>query len=145
MFVVLLGRVAYHPKHGGRRVRRSVLLDGLHVLVVDDTTIVREVLRAALDAEGARVTACSSGDRAIRLAGQLEFDAIVLDIRMPGLTGFDVYEQLSPSSQHRVVFVTGSLEDQDVQDFLDRTQRPALPKPVELARFVEAVREVSGD
>jgi CheY-like chemotaxis protein len=64
------------------------------ILVADDHDEVREALRDILQDEGSSVVAARNGAEALDrlLAGS--FDAAVLDVRMPGLTGFGVIEQL---------------------------------------------------
>ena len=63
---------------------------GGRVLVVDDDPDVREAVETALELEGHSVMTATDGLAALRRLGQAEFDAVVLDVLMPNLDGFEV-------------------------------------------------------
>lgn len=78
-----------------RTVRKRVLL-------VDDSAFFRNLLTPMLSVAGYRVTAVASADEALELHERgAEFDAIVSDIEMPGMNGFDFVEQLRAESRWR--------------------------------------------
>lgn len=60
------------------------------ILAVDDCATTRELLRLTLEAMGYSVQAVDNGHAALEVAGQQSFDAIVLDVEMPGLDGMAV-------------------------------------------------------
>ncbi|WP_309606915.1 PAS domain S-box protein [Phenylobacterium sp.] len=63
------------------------LLDGARVLVVDDNAVNRELARAILSRIGVEVSEASDGLAAVEAAATTPFDAVLMDIRMPGLDG----------------------------------------------------------
>jgi CheY-like chemotaxis protein len=63
-------------------------LDGVCVLVVDDEADAREVVRAALLAQGAEVCAVASADEALALLPSRRVDVLLSDIGMPGVDGY---------------------------------------------------------
>lgn len=65
-----------------------------HVLIVDDDRRIRELLSAYLAANGFRATTASSAEEAIERMRGLAFDAIVLDIMMPGRSGLELATDL---------------------------------------------------
>jgi len=67
------------------------------VLVVDDDASVREFLKESLVTEGYHVLLAVNGDDGIRMAIEREPDLIILDLMMPGITGFDVLRRLRQS------------------------------------------------
>src|SRR5437870_5797633 len=67
---------------------------GGRVLVVDDDPDVREAVETALELEGHRVMTATDGLAALQQLGQAEFDAVVLDVLMPNLDGFEVCRRL---------------------------------------------------
>src|ERR1700746_763220 len=80
--------------------------DAPHLLVVDDDRRIRDLLSRFLFAEGYRVsTAQSAADARAKLAG-LRFDLIVLDVMMPGETGFDFARALRESSTVPILMLT---------------------------------------
>ena len=79
------------------------------ILIVDDEAAVRFTLDMLLRRRGYLVTAASNGDEALMLIGQQPFDLLLLDYKMPGLSGLDVAlraHELLPKVP--VLFLTGS-------------------------------------
>jgi two-component system cell cycle response regulator DivK len=64
------------------------------VLVVDDKPSSRELLRTVLESSGYEVSEAGDGQEAVRIAQQIEPDAIFLDLQMPALDGFGALERL---------------------------------------------------
>ena len=73
------------------------------VLVVDDEPGIRTAVARGLSAEGMEVVALADGSSALNAALTGSFDAIVLDIILPGLSGYRVLEQLRARSEERRV------------------------------------------
>ena len=65
------------------------------ILIVDDDEAVRESLKLILSAEGYACLTAESGEQALELIERSEVDAVVCDLRMPGLDGFDLMPQIS--------------------------------------------------
>ncbi|MEZ5287068.1 MAG: sigma-54 dependent transcriptional regulator [Vicinamibacterales bacterium] len=64
------------------------------VLVIDDEEIMREILQTLLEREGYAVRLASSGQEGLDLARSLPFDAVIVDVMMPGMDGLQVLEEL---------------------------------------------------
>ncbi len=64
------------------------------ILVIDDEEIMREILEAVLAREGYKVRLASSGEEGIELVRSASFDAVILDVMMPGLDGIATLEEL---------------------------------------------------
>ena len=58
------------------------------VLVVDDMSVIRATVRKILSRAGFEVTEASSGNEALEIASEQAFDLVVMDVDMPGITGF---------------------------------------------------------
>ena len=69
---------------------QSVPVRDARVLVVDDDRDVREAIETALELEGHRVRTAGDGAGALKQLDPAEFDAVVLDVLMPNLDGFEV-------------------------------------------------------
>lgn len=80
----------------------------MRVLIVDDEPLARRGLRAQLGRiPGAEVVGeCANGSQAIEAIVDRAPDLVLLDVQMPGLSGFDVIEQVGPEAMPAVVFVT---------------------------------------
>ena len=64
------------------------------VLIVDDETAIREAIRMTLEYEGYKIEEARSGQEGIDKATKVDYDAILLDIKMPVLDGIEVLENL---------------------------------------------------
>ncbi len=112
--------------------------DRLHVLVVDDEASVRVALQRYLAGRGHDVETTGSGKEALARMRENTFDAVIVDMRMPDLSGEQLYQELrtrNPNYTDRVIFTTGQLVDEPVRDFLNSTGRPCVPKPFEFSAF----------
>jgi CheY-like chemotaxis protein len=67
------------------------------ILVVDDNAVNRRLLSSVLTMEGYHPIEAESGPQALAMAAQSKPDAVMLDIMMPGMDGFEVYEKLAQS------------------------------------------------
>lgn len=114
----------------------------LRVLVVDDEASVRLALQRYLEGRGHDVESTASGaDAMVRLRGA-QYDAVILDLRIPDLPGEQLFHQLraaDPEQADRVIFMTGDLLSEHMRQFLDGTGRPFVPKPFEFAAFDQAL------
>lgn len=112
--------------------------DRLHILVVDDEASLRTVLGRYLAGRGHEVETAASGNDALTRVGDCLFDAVLLDMRMPDLSGEQLYRELQatdPALAERVVFTTGDVVSEGVRSFLESTGRPYVPKPFEFSAF----------
>jgi adenylate cyclase len=83
------------------------------ILVAEDDAVARSTLTKALEQEGHRVTAAVDGRQALELLGTEAFDAVLLDIVMPEVDGFEVLAQMKadPRLRHLPVIVITSIDD----------------------------------
>jgi CheY-like chemotaxis protein len=78
------------------------------VLVVDDDPVVRKSFDRVLSSKGYAVITAESGEEAMRKLGEEKYDAVYTDIRMPGMSGLDVAEQVKARKPWTpVVIITG--------------------------------------
>lgn len=87
------------------------------MLAVDDCAATRELMRVSLEAYGYRVQAVDSGWAALEAVGQASFDAIVLDVEMPGLDGMAVGRALrsNPRTASAKIAMHSSVEESAVR------------------------------
>jgi DNA-binding NarL/FixJ family response regulator len=93
-------------------------LDELRVLLVDDHDLFRSGLRGLLEEQGLNVVGeAENGQQALRLVPELAPDVVIMDLKMPGLTGVEATRKISSVAPlARVVVLTISAEDDDVMD-----------------------------
>jgi two-component system NtrC family sensor kinase len=114
----------------------------LHILVVDDEPHILHYMRATLESWGHTVEVASDGAYALERALAGPFDVIICDLRMPHLSGRDMYLKLArhdPRAAERIIFATGDTVRGDTLQFLQRLGRPYLHKPFTLAELRAAL------
>ena len=134
--------------------------DAPHLLVVDDDRRIRDLLSRFLSSEGYRVSTAETAADARAKLKSLSFDLLVLDVMMPGETGFDFAQSLRMESTVPILMLTARdaaesrikglemgaddylskpFEPRElslrIANILKRTQQPAPPPPPETVRF----------
>jgi CheY-like chemotaxis protein len=116
-----------------------------NVLVVEDDFATREALRKILEGEGCSVEVAPDGEKAVGCLAQRTYDAVVLDLALPKLSGTDVMEYIAstnPSQLSSIVVVTG-LEVLEIRKLFPAV-RETLSKPVMPSRLIASVRRCLG-
>jgi len=114
----------------------------LRILVVDDEPHILYYMRATLESWGHAVEVASDGAYALERAIAGDFDVIICDLRMPHLSGREMYQKLArhdPRAAERIIFATGDTVRGDTLQFLETLGRPYLHKPFTLAELRAAL------
>jgi two-component system, NarL family, nitrate/nitrite response regulator NarL len=113
----------------------------MRVLLIDDHALVRKGIEELLQSRGVQVVAAvSSGEEGVRRARELSADIILLDIKMPGMTGIETLRQLRASGVDTpVVMLTMSREDADLSAALLGGAQGYLLKDIEPEELVPAL------
>ena len=122
------------------------------ILVVDDDTQVREILRKRLEKNGFDVEEASDGEAALASYRDTPSDVVITDLVMPGKGGQGLIRDLRREfPQARIVAISGAL-DQDVPSLLAEADRlgalKTLPKPFtseQLFEAIDGVMQMSAD
>lgn len=123
----------------------SVDLAGKRILVVDDEDFLLECLVDAISTWDCAATSCALAAEAIQKLQLETYDAIVSDIRMPGLSGIQFYgwiKEHQPHMANRMLFTTGDSYDPETRAFLDSTGLPHLGKPFDLKKLRQALTDL---
>jgi two-component system phosphate regulon response regulator OmpR len=105
--------------------------DSPHLLVVDDDQRLRSLLQRYLSANGFRVTAAADAVEARTLIKSIAFDALILDVMMPGENGLDLAADLRAQSDVPILMLTALGDSGDRIAGLERGVDDYLPKPFE--------------
>jgi two-component system phosphate regulon response regulator OmpR len=116
--------------------------ESAHLLVVDDDTRLRELLRRYLTEQGFRVTVAENAAAARAKLASIEFDLIVLDLMMPGESGLDFAADLRRQSAVPILMLTAMGEPEDRILGLERGADDYLPKPFEPRELLARIRTV---
>src|SRR6266705_2522096 len=113
----------------------------MRVLVVEDEKKTASFIRKALQAEGFAVDVCHNGDEAWTAARTTPFDAIVLDIMLPGRDGLSLLRQLRERKNTTpVLLLSARGEVNERVEGLNFGADDYLPKPFVIAELVARVR-----
>ena len=117
---------------------------GMRVLLIDDHALVRKGIEELLRSRGVQVVASvSSGEEGIRRAGELEADIILLDIKMPRMTGIETLTRMRAAGVSTpVVMLTMSREEADLSAALRGGAQGFLLKDIEPEDLVPALEAV---
>jgi signal transduction histidine kinase/ActR/RegA family two-component response regulator len=118
--------------------------NGEVVLVVDDEVSVREIVREALEPLGFRVDAAAGGAEALARLQNTSYDLVLTDMRMPGMGGQELFEQIrrsDPELARRFIFFTGDVASPGTRQFLGRCGRPVLAKPFSIDQLLAIVSQ----
>ncbi|KPK05660.1 MAG: transcriptional regulator NarL [Betaproteobacteria bacterium SG8_39] len=116
----------------------------MRVLLIDDHALVRKGIEELLQSRGVQVVASvSAGEEGLRRAKELACDVIMLDVKMPGMTGIETLKQLRASGNTTpVVMLTMSREDADLGAALRAGAQGYLLKDIEPEELVPALEAV---
>ena len=110
--------------------------DAPHILVVDDDTRLRGLLRKFLSDQGFRISTAGSAEEARKQLESLSFDLLVLDVMMPGENGFELAQSLRQTSDVPILMLTALGETDNRIEGLERGADDYLPKPFEPRELV---------
>ena len=106
------------------------------MLVVDDDPLVGRALQRILEPEHAVTVVTSARDALDRLERGEQYDLLLCDLMMPDMSGIDFDAELAcrwPDAGARTAFMTGGAFTDRTREFLARTPRPIVEKPVDVA------------
>lgn len=120
-------------------------LSGKRILVVDDEKDILDYITQALKINGHTVDTAVDGTSALRRIGEIPYDVIISDLKMPGISGRRLYETIRHQYPHllsHVVLMTGDVISVDVQQFLAEINIPYLEKPFTFSQLEQSIASV---
>ncbi|MBA7564852.1 MAG: response regulator [Dehalococcoidia bacterium] len=114
------------------------------ILVIEDEPTIGLLCKRVLTASGFDVDVVNNGLDAKKVAEEKDYALCVSDVRLPGMTGIELYEHWKATKNpiaERVVFITGDTMSNYIRDFLKKAERSSVMKPFEPEDLVEAVRK----
>jgi two-component system phosphate regulon response regulator OmpR len=112
------------------------------VLVVDDDTRLRELLKSFLSRNGLRVSTAANAAQARQQLDALDFDLIVLDVMMPGVTGLDFAGELRKTSHVPILMLTAMADPKDRIAGLEKGVDDYLGKPFEPRELLLRIQSI---
>lgn len=112
------------------------------ILIIDDDLELGEMLTEYLEPEGFAITVAVRGDTGAELALHRPFSAIILDVMLPGLNGFEALKKIRTASQTPVIMLTAKGDDIDRILGLEIGADDYLPKPFNPRELVARLRAI---
>jgi PAS domain S-box-containing protein len=139
-FIVELPVVAEKRRATKRQkaTRRPKVATKAKILVVDDEPVVRQLVTEVLTVDGHEVETTDDGKDALNRIKSNGYSLILLDMKLPGMSGGELYERIkgmAESLAKRVVFITGDVMAADTEALLARTKVPCITKPFDVHKL----------
>jgi two-component system, NtrC family, sensor kinase len=113
------------------------------ILVVDDEDAIQKLLTGVLEMDGHDVHIAGNGREALDRLQRETFDLVISDIKMPVMSGPELFRQLDAAGNplaRRLIFITGDTIASETRGFLQSIENEVLPKPFRLREVREKVR-----
>ena len=118
---------------------------GKKVLVADDEPSIREALSDILSKEGFKVDIARDGQEALDQLERKRYALIITDVKMPGVSGMELYDAVSIKHaylKNKVIMLTGDVFSEDIKNFLDKRKVPYILKPFEPKELLGLITKV---
>lgn len=117
----------------------------IEVLIVDDNDLNREILSEMLETQPCTVDMASNGHGAVQMAGQKQYDVILMDIMMPGFDGLEATKAIRNQANNqgvppKIVAVTAMKLRANLDKFVQAGFNEYLPKPFSEEQAEKALR-----
>jgi PAS domain S-box-containing protein len=115
------------------------------ILVVDDEPVIRKFVSQVLGEQGHTVETVDNAADTLKMVRSKRYRLILLDIKMPGMSGLELYKQfqkIAPSLTKRVVFITGDVMGKRTLAFLDKTKTPYMMKPFDAKQLKAEINRI---
>ncbi|MCH7738487.1 MAG: response regulator [Chloroflexi bacterium] len=102
------------------------------LLIVDDEPAILDLVNRSLRGEIDITHQANAGDVALEMIRDSEYDCILLDLRMPGINGMELYRRVvasDPNLADRIIFMTGDTARPESAAFLSDKKNPVISKP----------------
>jgi len=129
-------------------LRHRARVRSLSILIADDHAANRQVLQKLLEKAGHRVTSVEGGDEVLEACAAADYDAVIADLHMPGVSGLDLLRQLrvmqagSPA-RTPVLILSADVTPESIQACQQAGARAFLSKPVVAAKLLDALAEIA--
>ncbi len=115
-------------------------MSSTRVLLVDDEEEFLDVLAERLEARGLRVDTAANGESALELAKEQEYDAILLDMAMPGLSGTETLRGLLDiNADLQIILLTGQSTLSQAVEAMKQGALDFLEKPADIDTLVDRI------
>jgi len=115
------------------------------ILIAEDEPDIRELVAFTLRFAGHEVTSTANGEEALQQASQVSPDLIIMDVRMPKMTGYDACRAMKADMMLKdipVIFLSAKGQDSEIQTGMEAGAEEYLLKPFAPDQLVERVKSI---
>lgn len=116
--------------------------DAPHVLIVDDDQKIRDLLARYLYSQGFRVTTAADAEMAQASLRGLDFDIVLLDVMMPGISGLELAREIKSQRDIPICMLTARAEPEQRIEGLEAGVDDYVPKPFEPRELLLRLRNI---
>jgi DNA-binding response OmpR family regulator len=118
-----------------------------HILVAEDERDIRDLIKFTLTFAGHQVTVAANGEEAVQQAQRVLPDLVMMDVRMPKMTGYDACRQMKTIDALKdtpIVFLSAKGQDEEVQAGIDVGAYAYILKPFSPDDLTRRINEILG-
>lgn len=115
------------------------------ILIAEDEEDIRNLITFILDFSGHEVIATSNGEQAIQASIQKKPDLVLLDIRMPRMSGYDACEYIKQNEVTKnipVVFLSAKGQDSEIRTGFEKGAQKYILKPFSPADLIDQINQI---
>lgn len=115
------------------------------ILIAEDEKDIRDLIALTLQFSGFEVTSAKDGAEAVELAPTQPFDLIMMDVRMPRMTGYEAcreIRQMAGFDKTPIIFLSAKGQESEVQEGLDAGATAYVLKPFSPDELIRKINEV---
>lgn len=130
-------------------VRHRVRVPAMRILIADDHAANRMVLQSLLQKAGHRVVAVADGEAALGALESTDYDVVIVDLHMPGITGLDMLRQLrvmqaGSGVKTPVIILSADVTPESIQSCEQAGARAFIAKPVVASKLLDTLAAIAG-
>jgi two-component system KDP operon response regulator KdpE len=114
--------------------------EGPVILVIDDESQIRRLLRLSLEAHGYQIKEATTAQEGLQMVAMARPDCIILDLGLPDMEGLDALKKLREWSQTPVIVLSVRNSEQDKIDLLDAGANDYIAKPFSMGELLARMR-----
>jgi PAS domain S-box-containing protein len=136
---------AKHRKQKGAAPTKQKNIVGSRILVVDDEIGILDSLSRILAKHGHKVDTTDNCVDALEMIKSEKYDYILLDVKLPGMSGIDMFNEIKKHNRtivNKLAIITGDTMDPATQEFLEYAKVPCFVKPFDTKNFIREINSL---
>lgn len=120
-------------------------LDFKQVLVAEDSSVIRNLLKKILLFENCKITSAKDGEAVLKKFEDEEYDLIIMDINLPKMDGLEATKKIRASKGKKanipIIGISGNAKNRPVAEFFEAGMNEYIQKPLDYDKLIELVKK----